>query len=127
MCKIESVDLNSAILGVFVMAVVSYPGSEDHWISSRQIVQIGWYVSYYDSSKLPVKPAVSALCVLLTQVSHGQPLKREGEDGKGDGESTKDTKLNMVAWRHGPAQLWYDMLGISEEDEHFDYGFKVGV
>jgi len=28
-------------------------------------------------------------------------------------------------WRHGPAQLWYDMLNVPEDGENFDYGFQL--
>ena len=28
-------------------------------------------------------------------------------------------------WRYGPAALWYDMLGVPESGEGFDYGFKL--
>ena len=31
----------------------------------------------------------------------------------------------MAPWRYGPAQYWYDMLGVSETGEGFDYGFKL--
>lgn len=30
-------------------------------------------------------------------------------------------------WRHGPAAIWYDMLGIPEDEETLDYGFKLKV
>ncbi|XP_077971618.1 transcription initiation factor TFIID subunit 1-like [Styela clava] len=35
------------------------------------------------------------------------------------------TAAEIPAWRYGPAALWYDMLGISETGEGFDYGFKL--
>ena len=37
--------------------------------------------------------------------------------------ATKEPK--EADWRFGPAQLWYDMLGISHLGEEFDYGFKL--
>lgn len=36
-----------------------------------------------------------------------------------------DVELKMPDWRFGPAQLWYDMLNVSETGEEFDYGFKI--
>jgi hypothetical protein len=27
-------------------------------------------------------------------------------------------------WRHGPAAFWFDMIGVPEDAEHLDYGFK---
>ena len=31
----------------------------------------------------------------------------------------------IPAWRYGPAQLWYDMMGVDETGQGFDYGFKL--
>ncbi|XP_064607804.1 transcription initiation factor TFIID subunit 1-like isoform X1 [Liolophura sinensis] len=36
-----------------------------------------------------------------------------------------DQKMRVAPWRYGPAQLWYDMLGVDETGEGFDYGFKL--
>lgn len=41
--------------------------------------------------------------------------KQENEDGSN----------NQAYWRAGPAKLWYDMLGIPENGDEFDYGFKL--
>jgi hypothetical protein len=30
-------------------------------------------------------------------------------------------------WRHGPAAIWFEMMGIPENPEGFDYGFKQTV
>nr|XP_028570735.1 transcription initiation factor TFIID subunit 1 isoform X2 [Podarcis muralis] len=45
-------------------------------------------------------------------------------------QSTKNTKVaaptsKVAEWRHGPAKLWYDMLGVPEDGSGFDYGFKM--
>lgn len=31
----------------------------------------------------------------------------------------------MAEWRYGPAQLWYDMLGVPEDGSAFHYGFRL--
>lgn len=36
-----------------------------------------------------------------------------------------DHAPKVAPWRYGPAQLWYDMLGVPEDGEGFDYGFKM--
>lgn len=36
-----------------------------------------------------------------------------------------DTGPLVADWRFGPAQIWYDMLGVPETGDGFDYGFKV--
>lgn len=43
------------------------------------------------------------------------------QDGSGDG----DHKVKVAPWRFGPAQLWYDRIGVDETGDNFDYGFKV--
>ena len=42
-----------------------------------------------------------------------------------DGEGVKEKDVEVAPWRYGPAQYWYDMLGVSETGEGFDYGFKL--
>lgn len=37
----------------------------------------------------------------------------------------EDKGPNVADWRFGPAQLWYDILGVPETGEEFDYGFKM--
>ena len=44
-----------------------------------------------------------------------------GHDGAADG----DQKVTVAPWRYGPAQLWYDRLGVDETGENFNYGFKL--
>ena len=44
-----------------------------------------------------------------------------GQDGAADG----DQKVTVAPWRYGPAQLWYDRLGVDETGENFNYGFKL--
>ncbi|XP_068717944.1 transcription initiation factor TFIID subunit 1-like isoform X1 [Montipora capricornis] len=31
----------------------------------------------------------------------------------------------ICEWRHGPAALWYEMLGVDEDGTNLDYGFKL--
>lgn len=31
----------------------------------------------------------------------------------------------VADWRFGPAQIWYDMLDVSETGEGFNYGFRL--
>ena len=46
--------------------------------------------------------------------------------GKGTGgEGVKEKDVEVAPWRYGPAQYWYDMMGVSETGEGFDYGFKL--
>ncbi len=48
-----------------------------------------------------------------------------GDKDKKDGDLSKENKPKVAEWRYGPAQLWYDMLGLDDTAEDFDYGFKL--
>ncbi|XP_033742474.1 transcription initiation factor TFIID subunit 1-like [Pecten maximus] len=39
------------------------------------------------------------------------------------GESEQSLKIEP--WRYGPAQYWYDFMGVDELGRDFDYGFKL--
>ena len=55
-------------------------------------------------------------------------LLHQDDDGTVDSkDNLKDGEqmLEIPAWRYGPAQLWYDMMGVDETGEGFDYGFKL--
>ena len=54
-----------------------------------------------------------------------QPPEALGGDKNGDFDPDKDSKPQVPEWRYGPAQLWYDMLGVDETGEDFDYGFRL--
>lgn len=42
-----------------------------------------------------------------------------------DGSAESEMYRKMLQWRHGPAALWYEMLGVSEDGSNLDYGFKI--
>ena len=42
----------------------------------------------------------------------------------GDTVNNKQKKPQIADWRYGPAQLWYDMLGVDDAGEDFDYGLR---
>jgi len=46
-------------------------------------------------------------------------------NGNDDALNGDENKPKIADWRYGPAQLWYDMLGVPEAGESFDYGFKM--
>lgn len=53
------------------------------------------------------------------------PVESKFSQSAGDTDKITDTKPKVAEWRYGPAQLWYDMLGIPEDGSGFDYGFKL--
>lgn len=42
-----------------------------------------------------------------------------------DSSTELQNKKRLMAWRYGPAALWYEMLGVNEDGSNLDYGFKV--
>ncbi|XP_052795206.1 transcription initiation factor TFIID subunit 1-like [Mya arenaria] len=47
---------------------------------------------------------------------------RKAENSSDQGQQNGDA--DVAPWRYGPAQYWYDMLGVPETGEGFHYGFK---
>ena len=51
---------------------------------------------------------------------------------KGDADEDKLLDLGQdqsgkiqCEWRYGPAALWYELLGVSEDGSDLDYGFRL--
>lgn len=61
----------------------------------------------------------------VLQVKFLQPIKNVSEQTSLDKEINDDSLINQAFWRNGPSKLWYDILGVSENGEEFDYGFKL--
>lgn len=56
---------------------------------------------------------------LLEEISDDKQEKAPENNESGD------QKPKIADWRFGPAQVWYDMLDVSESGEGFNYGFKL--
>ncbi|XP_033222126.1 transcription initiation factor TFIID subunit 1 isoform X2 [Belonocnema kinseyi] len=55
-----------------------------------------------------------------------KPLEDTEQTGKtGDFGENGDMGPKVADWRFGPAQIWYDILGVPETGDGFNYGFKV--
>lgn len=65
------------------------------------------------------------LLYLVTQITMMAPVESKFSQSTGDADKVADTRPKVAEWRYGPAQLWYDMLGIPEDGSGFDYGFKL--
>jgi len=50
---------------------------------------------------------------LLTKNKQSQQINEEDEE-------------SAPPWRFGPAQIWYDRLGVPSNPANFDYGMKKG-
>ncbi|RUS77280.1 hypothetical protein EGW08_014944, partial [Elysia chlorotica] len=47
----------------------------------------------------------------------------ESENQSQDNE--QDHKMGVAPWRYGPAQYWYDYMGVDESGRNFSYNFKL--
>lgn len=56
-----------------------------------------------------------------------EPSSDEKRDSKeNSAQSALDGENSIFCeWRYGPASLWYEMLGVSEDGTDLDYGFKL--
>ncbi|XP_013414213.1 transcription initiation factor TFIID subunit 1 [Lingula anatina] len=58
----------------------------------------------------------------LMMLKHLEPKKSTVDQ---DGIHQGDQKPCVAAWRYGPAAYWYDMIGLDETGEGFNYGMKL--
>lgn len=54
-----------------------------------------------------------------------KPLERKSVSGTSSKGKEESGGVKIAPWRYGPAQYWYDLLGVDESGENFDYGFKM--
>lgn len=59
------------------------------------------------------------------QITMMAPVESKFSQTCGDGDKETESRPKVAEWRYGPAQLWYDMLGVSEDGSNFNYGFKL--
>lgn len=53
------------------------------------------------------------------------PVESNFMQVSGEGDKVSEVRPRVAEWRYGPAQLWYDMLGVTEDGGGFHYGFKL--
>lgn len=53
------------------------------------------------------------------------PVESKFLQVSGEGDKVSEVRPRVAEWRYGPAQLWYDMLGVPEDGSGFHYGFKL--
>lgn len=54
-----------------------------------------------------------------------KPLEHKSVSGTASKGKEESGGVKIAPWRYGPAQYWYDLLGVDESGENFDYGFKM--
>ncbi|VVC24131.1 Bromodomain, conserved site,Transcription initiation factor TFIID subunit 1, domain of unknown [Cinara cedri] len=63
--------------------------------------------------------------IRVLQIKFLQPIENVSEQTIQDKRGYEDSLNNQSFWRNGPAKLWYDMLGVSENGKEFNFGFKL--
>ena len=61
----------------------------------------------------------------LLQITMMAPVESKFSLTSGEGDKVTESRPRVAEWRYGPAQLWYDMLGVPEDGGGFHYGFKL--
>ncbi|XP_024921771.1 transcription initiation factor TFIID subunit 1 [Cynoglossus semilaevis] len=64
-------------------------------------------------------------CLSDDEITMMAPVESKFSQTCGDGDKEIESRPRVAEWRYGPAQLWYDMLGIPEDGSNFNYGFKL--
>ncbi|XP_041357029.1 transcription initiation factor TFIID subunit 1-like isoform X3 [Gigantopelta aegis] len=54
-----------------------------------------------------------------------KPVESSLVGGHHNSNGDANEKVKVAPWRYGPAQYWYDRMGVDETGENFDYGFKL--
>uniref|UniRef100_A0A8C3GCP6 Transcription initiation factor TFIID subunit n=1 Tax=Cyclopterus lumpus TaxID=8103 RepID=A0A8C3GCP6_CYCLU len=78
----------------------------------------GWIYEY-------APPPPPEQCLSDDEITMMAPVESKFSQTCGDGDKEAESRPKVAEWRYGPAQLWYDMLGVSEDGSNFNYGFKL--
>ncbi|KAG5284196.1 hypothetical protein AALO_G00023970 [Alosa alosa] len=64
-------------------------------------------------------------CLSDDEITMMAPVESKFSQTSGEGDKVTESRPKVAEWRYGPAQLWYDMLGVPEDGSGFHYGFKL--
>ncbi|KAM6970648.1 transcription initiation factor TFIID subunit 1 [Aplochiton taeniatus] len=78
----------------------------------------GWTYEY-------APPPAPEQCLSDDEITMMAPVEAKHSQTSGDGDKVTESRPKVAEWRYGPAQLWYDMLGVPEDGSSFHYGFKL--
>uniref|UniRef100_A0A096M2V1 Transcription initiation factor TFIID subunit n=1 Tax=Poecilia formosa TaxID=48698 RepID=A0A096M2V1_POEFO len=94
------------------------PPPEEDASESSQEKKSGWIYEY----ALPPPPEH---CLSDDEITMMAPVESKFSQTSGDADKETESRPKVAEWRYGPAQLWYDMLGVPEDGSNFNYGFKL--
>uniref|UniRef100_A0A8C9U6J7 Transcription initiation factor TFIID subunit n=1 Tax=Scleropages formosus TaxID=113540 RepID=A0A8C9U6J7_SCLFO len=78
----------------------------------------GWAYEY-------APPPPPEQCLSDDEITMMAPVESKFSQSAGDGDKIPESRPKVAEWRYGPAQLWYDMLGVAEDGGGFHYGFRL--
>ncbi|TRZ01483.1 hypothetical protein DNTS_031895 [Danionella cerebrum] len=78
----------------------------------------GWDYEY-------APPPPPEQCLSDDEITMMAPVESKFLQVSGEGDKVSEVRPKVAEWRYGPAQLWYDMLGVPEDGSGFRYGFKL--
>ncbi|CAB1352642.1 unnamed protein product [Coregonus sp. 'balchen'] len=80
-------------------------------------------ISGWDYEYAPPPPPEQ--CLSDDEITMMAPVESKFSQTSGDGDKVAESRPKVAEWRYGPAQLWYDMMGVPEDGSGFHYGFKL--
>ncbi|KAF5892473.1 transcription initiation factor TFIID subunit 1-like isoform X1, partial [Clarias magur] len=78
----------------------------------------GWDYEY-------APPPPPEQCLSDDEISMMAPVECKSVSVVCEGEGVSESRPRVAEWRYGPAQLWYDMLGVPEDGAGFHYGLTL--
>ncbi|KAK6628726.1 hypothetical protein RUM43_002542 [Polyplax serrata] len=78
----------------------------------------GWFLNYAPE---PTKE----MCLSDNEDKLLRQVEDKSVNAKVENNDVSDSGPRVADWRFGPAQVWYDMLQVSETGDGFNYGFKL--
>ncbi|KAM3869309.1 transcription initiation factor TFIID subunit 1 [Diretmus argenteus] len=94
------------------------PPPEGEPTEQGQDKKSGWTYEY-------APPPPPEQCLSDDEITMMAPVESKFSQTCGDGDKEAESRPKVAEWRYGPAQLWYDMLGVPEDGSNFNYGFKL--
>nr|XP_057942276.1 transcription initiation factor TFIID subunit 1 isoform X2 [Doryrhamphus excisus] len=94
------------------------PPPEGELTEQGQDKKSGWVYEY-------ANPPPPEQCLSDDEITMMAPVESKLSQACGDGDKEAESRPKVAEWRYGPAQLWYDMIGVPEDGGNFNYGLKL--
>uniref|UniRef100_A0A9J8BPV6 Transcription initiation factor TFIID subunit n=2 Tax=Cyprinus carpio TaxID=7962 RepID=A0A9J8BPV6_CYPCA len=92
--------------------------NESQGLEPGAMKKSGWDYEY-------APPPPPEQCLSDDEINMMAPVESKFLQVSGEGDKVSEVRPKVAEWRYGPAQLWYDMLGVPEDGSGFYYGFKL--